>query len=283
MEPTLEEIFGSYVAWQAVEGTWFINFMNGSQNLYLLEGEDKALLIDTGYAVGNLRAFVEKLTDKPILVANTHFHPDHSGGNGEFEEVMVHWNYKVDEPSVTTPGAGPFPIENLPHPDYKKVLLREGDVINLGSRTIEVLEAKPAHCNSSLFFLDRAAGMVFAGDEFEAAQTMLYDNSYNPDAPYVVRERLENLRANAQRLLALEELNWVLPNHNGFPIAKSYLEDYVGLVNAIFAGTATVEDKLNHRFVEMDPKAPFLCRVRYGHCSIFIRKGEVMKVYGKGE
>jgi len=48
MEPSLEQIFGSYVAWQAKEGTWFINFMNGSENMYLLEGEEKALLIDTG-------------------------------------------------------------------------------------------------------------------------------------------------------------------------------------------------------------------------------------------
>lgn len=38
MEPTLEQIFGSYTAWEAKEGTWFINFMNGSENMYLLEG-----------------------------------------------------------------------------------------------------------------------------------------------------------------------------------------------------------------------------------------------------
>ena len=45
MEPTLEQIFGSYTAWEAKEGTWFINFMNGSENMYLLEGDEKALLI----------------------------------------------------------------------------------------------------------------------------------------------------------------------------------------------------------------------------------------------
>ncbi len=283
-EPSLEQIFGSYVAWQAREGTWFINFMNGSENMYLLEGEEKALLIDTGYAVGNLRAFVEKLTDKPIVVVNTHFHPDHAAGNGEFEEVMMHWNYKVDEPSVTTPGAGPFPIEALPHPDYKKILLHDGDVIELGGRTIEVLEAQPAHCNSSLFFLDRKERMLFTGDDFEAAQVMMYDNSNNPDAPYEIHERLGSLRANAVRLKGLSDAyDWLLPNHNGYPIAKSYLDDFIGLVDAIYAGTAVIEDKLNHPFVEMDPKAPFLCRVRYQKCSIFIRKDEVMKAYGTGK
>lgn len=59
-EPSLEMIFGNYTAWQAKEGTWFINFMNGSENMYLLEGEEKALLLVTGYGAGNLRKFVVK-------------------------------------------------------------------------------------------------------------------------------------------------------------------------------------------------------------------------------
>ncbi len=283
-EPSLEQIFGSYMAWEAKEGTWFLNFMNGSENMYLLVGEEKALLIDTGYGAGNLRAFVETLTDKPIVVANTHFHPDHSAGNGEFEEVYVSWNYKVDETSVTAEGAGPFDLAQLPHPDYRKKLLRDGDVIELGGRSIEVLDVKPAHCNSSLFFLDRKERMVFCGDELEAAQVMMFDNSKNPDAPYDVRERLVNLRSNTQRLKDLRgAYDWILPNHNGYPIAKSYLDAYIRLVDEIFAGTARIEDKLNHPFVEMDPKAPYLCRVRCGKGSIFIRKDELMKVYGKGE
>ena len=86
-EPSLEKIFGNYTAWEAKEGTWFINFMNGSENMYLLEGKEKALLLDTGYGAGNLRAFVEKLTDKPVIVANSHYHPDHAAGNGEFEDA----------------------------------------------------------------------------------------------------------------------------------------------------------------------------------------------------
>lgn len=63
-QPSLEEIFGSYMAWKLDDTTWCINFMNGTQNLYLLEGEEKALLLDTGYGTGTLRAFVERLTKK---------------------------------------------------------------------------------------------------------------------------------------------------------------------------------------------------------------------------
>ena len=48
-QPTPEQIFGTYVPWEAKKGTWFINFMIGSQNIYLLEGKEKAMLIDTGW------------------------------------------------------------------------------------------------------------------------------------------------------------------------------------------------------------------------------------------
>ena len=277
----LEMIFGNYMAWKLDERTWVISFMEGTEYIYLLEGEEKALLLDTGYGIGHLRAFVEKLTDKPVVVANTHFHPDHSAGNGEWEEVLVSEGWTVDAPSVNNPGAGPCDLGSLPHPDYRKTVMHDGDVIDLGGRRVTVLEALPAHCNSSLFFVDEGHKMLFSGDEFESHQTLLYDNSCNPDAPYHVGKRMENLRANAKRLKALAGEGWyLLPNHNGTPISPAYLEDYVRLADAVFAGTAVIEDKLNHCFIEMDPKAPELCRVRCGDVSIIIKKKELMKIYG---
>ncbi len=279
-QPTLEQIFGTFIPWQAKEGTWFINFMNGSENIYLLEGHDKALLLDTGWGTGNLRECVSRLTDKPLMVANTHFHPDHAAGNGEFEEVFVSAGYVIDEPAVAS-DFSPFDLSQLPYPDYKKTILHNGDIIDLGGRIIEVIEAGPAHCNSSLFFHDKTENLIFTGDEFEAAQTMLYDNSHNPNAPYDIHERIKNMRSNAETILSLCDKNtWILPNHNGFPIARSYIEDYIKLADAIYAGTAVIEDKLNHPYVDMDPRAPELCRVRYGLVSIFVKKAEILKVYG---
>ena len=279
-QPSLEEIFGSYMAWKLDDTTWCINFMNGSQNIYLLEGEEKALLLDTGYGTGTLRAFVERLTDKEILVANTHFHPDHSAGNGEFEKVFLSKGAEIDAPSIN--GFGPFDLSKLPYPNYERVYIGEGDKIELGGRTIEVLGVLPAHCNSSLFFLDRGHKMFFTGDEMEAAQVLMYDNSNNPDAPYNVKERLDNFYKNNKRIQELsEEYDYLLPNHNGVVIAKSYVQEFIELVEHIYAGDAVIEDKLNHKYIEMDPKAPELCRVCYKHASIFIKKALLMEVYGK--
>ena len=196
--PPLEQIFGNYISWKLDERTWVISFMEGTEYIYLLEGEDKALLLDTGYGFGHLRAYVEKLTDKPVLVANTHFHPDHAAGNAEWEEVLVSPGWTVDAPSMEGDRYPRDPTAQR-YPDYKKTVVHDGDVIELGGRSVKVLEALPAHCNSSLFFVDEGHRMFFAGDEFESSQTLMYDNSCNPNAPYHVEKRIENLRLNALR------------------------------------------------------------------------------------
>ena len=266
MEPNLTQIFGSYMAWLVDEKTWFINFMNGSQCMYLLEGTEKALLIDTGWGAGNLREFVEKLTDKPILVINTHYHPDHAAGNGEFESVMVAANYEKDAHSMGSQELV-FDISKLPHPDYEKVIVREGDQIDLGGRIIEVMDVKPAHCYSSLFLFDRTNGYFFTGDDLEAAQVNLFNITDKPDLE-TTEMVLKNARANYVRIKEmLPEIKMLLPNHNGFPIAKSYVDELIELIDHIYAGDAIVESELNHPYIAHDPKAPYLCRVRWKHAS----------------
>ena len=57
--------------------------------MYLVEGRDKAALIDTGIGVGSLKDYVEKLTDKPLVVILTHGHVDHASGTAEFADVYM--------------------------------------------------------------------------------------------------------------------------------------------------------------------------------------------------
>lgn len=279
-QANLKEIFGSYTSWKIDDDTWVINFMNGSQNIYLLEGKEKALLIDTGWGVGNLKQYVQKLTDKPILVVNTHYHPDHAGGNGEFEKVYMSEGEKIDAPSLE--GMLPCDISKLPNSNYKKIYLKDGEIIELGERSVKIIEVLPAHCNSSLFLFDEKHGMFFCGDELESGQILLFDNSNNPDAPYDVKERLDNFKKNNENIKQLSnKIKFLLPNHNGYPISLSYVDDAIELVNHIYKGDAVIEDKLNHPFIEkQDPKAPELCRVRWNNVSIFIKKKDVMNVYG---
>ena len=57
----------------------------------LLVGSEQAMLIDTGYGYGNLPAAVRSITDKPLIIVNTHGHPDHFCGNWQFTEpIWIH-------------------------------------------------------------------------------------------------------------------------------------------------------------------------------------------------
>ena len=62
----------------------------GRTILYVYAGEDKVLLLDTGFGLLDLKRLVGRLCPgKEIVVVNTHAHGDHNGGNGQFDRVHV--------------------------------------------------------------------------------------------------------------------------------------------------------------------------------------------------
>ena len=56
---------------------------------YLVTGRDRALLVDTGTGLGDLRGEVERRISVPYDVVITHVHRDHFGGAGAFDRVHV--------------------------------------------------------------------------------------------------------------------------------------------------------------------------------------------------
>ena len=82
---------------QIRKGIWEIDEFEIS-SCFLIEGTERALLIDTGQGVGDLRSCVEKLTDKPVTVVLTHNHGDHIGNVYQWDEVWIHPN---DRPGLT--------------------------------------------------------------------------------------------------------------------------------------------------------------------------------------
>ena len=68
-----------YKATEIAEKSWMIEYAFTDHEhvyCYLVEGRDCALVIDTMYGYGSLKAFIETLTDKPLKLINTHFHFD---------------------------------------------------------------------------------------------------------------------------------------------------------------------------------------------------------------
>jgi glyoxylase-like metal-dependent hydrolase (beta-lactamase superfamily II) len=59
-------------------------------NSFLIQGAKSAILFDTGLGVANIRKVVEELNDHPLLMVNSHYHFDHTGGNRLFDEIAIH-------------------------------------------------------------------------------------------------------------------------------------------------------------------------------------------------
>ena len=57
---------------------------------WLLVGENAALLLDTGYGIGDLPGTVRGVADKPLTVVLSHGHADHALGACQFERVLLH-------------------------------------------------------------------------------------------------------------------------------------------------------------------------------------------------
>lgn len=55
----------------------------------LVIGSNKALLFDTGYGIGDLKKEVLNITNKPLIVINSHGHMDHCCGNYQFDKVFI--------------------------------------------------------------------------------------------------------------------------------------------------------------------------------------------------
>lgn len=55
--------------------------------LYLIEGTERAVLIDAGNGFSGLKEVIASLTDKPVSVVLTHGHFDHTGCAGLLKAV----------------------------------------------------------------------------------------------------------------------------------------------------------------------------------------------------
>jgi len=209
---------------------------------YLILGEKRALLFDTGMGIADIKKVVDALTTLPVSVLNSHTHNDHVGGNWEFSDIygmntdFTRMNAKgstADAQAEIVPGAicGPLPAGFDPksyatRPFRIKGWLHDGDVFDLGGRTLLVL-ATPGHTPDAVSLLDRKNGLLFTGDTFYPGPIFLYRPETELDA-YV---------ASVKRLAALApHLHLLLTAHN-IPVAEpSVLRRVVSAIQAVRGG-----------------------------------------------
>ena len=151
---------------QIDEHTWEGNgYHVYNESVYVLEGEDRALVIDAGTRMPHLSETVAKLTDKPLTLVLTHGHGDHVGGAVSFPEVWIH-------PADTT-------LLGARRRGYAGEIkyLSDGQAIDLGGRQIDVLFT-PGHTFGSVTFFDKVNKYGFCGDAFGSTNLLLFAGTF---------------------------------------------------------------------------------------------------------
>jgi glyoxylase-like metal-dependent hydrolase (beta-lactamase superfamily II) len=190
---------------------------------FLIVGEKKAAMFDTGLGIGDIKRVVTALKSLPIVVLNSHTHNDHVGGNWQFSEIdgmdteFTRINAKgssADAQAGLAPGmvCGKLPAEfdaktYATRPFHITRWIHDGDTVDLGGRALQVIST-PGHSPDAICLLDRKNGLLFTGDSFYDAPIWLYRPETDLDAYLQSIERLAALTP---------QLHTLFPSHN-FPV-----------------------------------------------------------------
>jgi len=209
---------------------------------YLIVGDKRAVLFDTGMGISDIRQVTAALTKLPIVVLNSHTHNDHVGGNWQFATIYAMdtdftranaRGSREDAQSEVAPdqicGELPkgFDRKTYATRPWKITAYRhDGDRIDLGGRSLEII-ATPGHTPDAISLLDGDYGLLFTGDTYYRGTIWLY----RPETD------LKAYSASIRRLAALApRIKMVLGAHN-IPVAPpSVLPHLVTAFEAVHSG-----------------------------------------------
>jgi glyoxylase-like metal-dependent hydrolase (beta-lactamase superfamily II) len=168
--------------------------------LFLLFGQQKALLIDSGAGGLKIRPTIDRIIAEwrsetnhgpiALIVAHSHGHGDHIAGDVEFQ----------NDPAVSLVGTKPEQVAQFFH--LANWPLQTG-MIDLGGRPITLIPS-PGHEAAELSYFDARTGILLTGD-------FLY-----PGRLYCGPDNFEDYRKSVDRVVAAtkdKKVRWILGNH----------------------------------------------------------------------
>jgi len=211
-----------------------------NESIYIVEGEEKALLIDVGTKIPDLDRIVAGITSKPVMVVATHVHPDHTGATVKlFPEIYINAADMVNVPTMMKGYRGEIKY------------LTDGQVIDLGGREIEVIFT-PGHTPGSTTFFDKERHYGFSGDAFGSTNLLLTTNfstliaTTNRIARYMEENGIEKLFPghyhgdNPETLQRVRDLNYISEEVLAGRMTGETDPALLGLNTAVFYNGVTV-------------------------------------------
>jgi glyoxylase-like metal-dependent hydrolase (beta-lactamase superfamily II) len=184
---------------------------------HLIVGQERAILFDTGIGLLPIRPVVERITDRPVTVINSHTHFDHAGGNAEFTSILAidsdytranmagfdHHRIATDFTAEAFCNGSPSGVDlDVIHtrPWKASRYIEDGEMLELGGRRLEVLHV-PGHAPDATALLDSENGLLFTGDTFYADELWLVVPETDLDQYDRSITRLANIEKDVKYLL----------------------------------------------------------------------------------
>ncbi len=242
-----------------MDGLWHINSrspgMGGDAWIHLIPGTERAVLLDTGFGLGDLRGLVESLTDLPYDVVNSHNHPDHVGGNFQWDRILIH-PYEFDglrDQMTDTVVKLPMPAPEdrcfvyteqdvIPPSDYEFVPVEDGQIFDLGGGyELEAIHV-PGHAAGGIVLLDRKRRILFSGDAFLPSHVLV--RGPLPGMPANPWNTVEKFREGIEKVLArMDDFDVIYGGHSRLGFTKQLVTDFAACCDELLAGDLSVNEQ----------------------------------------
>lgn len=194
-------------------GVWRIE--DNGVRFFVIEGEEKAALIDSGREVPNAFEIATGLTKKPLIMMNTHADNDHISGNLHFSDIYMN------------PAEFSFYHKKVPYGQNMHALW-EGDLIDLGNHVLEVISL-PGHTPGSIAFLDYKYHVLISGDPILKDGTIfMWGEARDIDAYILSLQHLKKWDG---------QFTEIWPSHASIPVAPSMIDELIEQTLLILKGS----------------------------------------------
>ncbi len=197
--------------------TW--RFEDDFVRFFLLEGDEKAVMIDSGAACPNAAELAKTLTDKPVILLNTHGDGDHTSGTSGFSKIHMHESDYVNcEVNIRYPGTDLEPV-------------KDGDLIEPGNRPLKIIHI-PGHTAGSIAILDINSRTLYSGDSVQKGHIYMFGSKRCPGEYEKSLEKLISLSDEYDRIYA---------SHDEFELPGDYAVQVKNSWNLVQSGTVSFE------------------------------------------
>lgn len=210
----------------------FTSIEDEGVRFFLFEGENEALLVDTGFGRGDLKAFLGTLTDKPVTtVVLTHADGDHSGGCTQFENAV----FRMHPAEYGFFSADHAALAERMRPAW------EGDEICIGEYRLRVVHI-PGHTPGSIALLDEKHRFLLGGDTVQSGIVFMFGTGRSMHAFLHSIEKLETMA---------DRFDIVYASHRALEVPADILPEQA----------QAARDILDGKIPGREPEGPFPCKL----------------------